>query len=347
MHIVFVVAVLTPTLRSPGSTFRLQSLHHHHHRVSELGFVNAIKAEVGEGGARTMMLYSVPALAYALYNNFAFIGLQYFDPPTYSMLGQIRICITALISRVVFTRELTGRQWIGILLLTVGCAVKEGEKLTSASAFATAPLKGYAVLLFQVLASTSAGIANEKLLKGSRGHVNVQNCYMCINSLFWNALFVAGGSLLGAGAGGGAGAGASTMAGAGRASSFSVEAFSAIVSNPFALGIMLNNALIGLAVGYFLKHLDMVLKAVAAALQIIVTVILSYNLFGTPLTPYSLASMCIISSGIWMYSVKPQLVSAAVVPQADAVAEEKVANSAGKEEKETLLDSYDQPKRND
>ena len=122
---------------------------------------------------------------------------------------------------------------------------------------------------------------------------------MCVNSLMWNAFFVAlGGNS------------------SGSVRSFSAEAISAIVSNPFALMIMLNNALLGLAVGYFLKHLDMLLKAVASAMQIIITVVVSYYVFGTALTAYSFASMCIISCGIWLYSVKPPPVVVALAAAA-------------------------------
>ena len=53
-----------------------------------------------------------------------------------------------------------------------------------------------------------------------------------------------------------------------------------------------------------LKHLDVLLKAIAGAVEIVLTVAISFILFGTPITIYSCASMAIVGSGIYVYSTK-------------------------------------------
>lgn len=175
-------------------------------------------------------MYTIPALLYAMYNNLAFVGLQYFDAPTYFILMQIRIAVTGVIAQIVFGRHLTARQWGAIGLLTFGCAVKEAGSFSGSSL--SVPVAGYLVLAFQVSCSVCAGIANEKLLKGSVGQVNVQNVYMVIMSLLWNGVFVLFQS-------------SSSSAKA----PIGVNTVTTILTNPVAVCIMLNNALIGLAVG--------------------------------------------------------------------------------------------------
>jgi drug/metabolite transporter (DMT)-like permease len=256
--------------------------------------ITGFRRELDNGGYQTLMMYAIPALLYAMYNNLAFVGLQYFDAPTYFILMQIRIAVTGLISQIVFHRQLSGRQWGAIALLTVGCAVKEAGSFSGSSL--AVPLAGYAVLMFQVGCSVSAGIANEKLLKGSKGQVNVQNVYMVIMSLLWNAVFLVLQMVFRSSS--------SPLAASSQTGGFGVGAVITILTNPTAVCIMINNAMIGLAVGYFLKHLDMLLKAIAGAVEIILTVIIAFLLFGTPITVYSFLACVLVGSGVYMFNTK-------------------------------------------
>ncbi|XP_036327421.1 UDP-galactose transporter senju-like [Rhagoletis pomonella] len=72
-----------------------------------------------------MMLYFVPAFLYCLYNNLAFINLSTFDPTTYYLLLQLRVVITGVLFQIIFKKYLTRRQWISLLLLTLGCMLKQ------------------------------------------------------------------------------------------------------------------------------------------------------------------------------------------------------------------------------
>jgi Nucleotide-sugar transporter len=91
------------------------------------------------------MLYFVPAFMYCLYNNLAFVNLATFDPTTYYLLLQFRVVITGIVfqvsfqflarewqfsyrhfslDKVLFKKQLSCKQWISLLLLTVGCMIK-------------------------------------------------------------------------------------------------------------------------------------------------------------------------------------------------------------------------------
>lgn len=118
---------------------------------------------------RQAVQYVLPAVLYCAYNNLAFVNLQHYDPPTYYVLLQFRVVIVGVLYQVLFKRILSGQQWIALLLLTVGCILKEwGARSASASASFLEgvwnPFLG--LLVIQMFCSVFAGIYNEYLLKG-------------------------------------------------------------------------------------------------------------------------------------------------------------------------------------
>ena len=69
--------------------------------------------------------YMVPALLYCFYNNLAFTNLAIFDPTTYFMFMQTRLLMTGIIYQFLFKRKLSGKQWISLLILTLGCMIQK------------------------------------------------------------------------------------------------------------------------------------------------------------------------------------------------------------------------------
>lgn len=67
----------------------------------------------------------VPATLYCFYNNLAFTNLAIFDPTTYFMFMQTRLLMTGVIYQFLFKRKLSGKQWISLLILTVGCMIQK------------------------------------------------------------------------------------------------------------------------------------------------------------------------------------------------------------------------------
>ena len=57
----------------------------------------------------------------------------------------------------------------------------------------------------------------------------------------------------------------------------------AAVCSPTVLCIVAIMSSVGLVTGFFLRHLDSVLKAVASALEVMLTMLASYLLFAIPL----------------------------------------------------------------
>ena len=102
--------------------------------------------------------------------------------------------------QILFKRSLSSKQWLSLLILTVGCMIHasgSGSEVTSDSSnnseedlvkFGT----GCVFILVQVLCSVVAGVYNEYLIKsdGADIHIMIQNVFMYLDSILCNALLL-------------------------------------------------------------------------------------------------------------------------------------------------------------
>jgi drug/metabolite transporter (DMT)-like permease len=260
--------------------------------------------------------YVVPAGLYCIYNNLVYVNLSNFDPGTYNVLVQLRIVMTGGLYQVFFARRLRRNQWAAICLICAGCMAKEAAKLREGVGGLQANLGAWCLLLVQMLCSVLAGLYNELLLKGlvtkpaprpaspggsgerggERGGgvaTNLQNAFMYFNSVLLNAAFLLWQGRFG--------------------EAVSAPNIAAICS-PTLLGVMLIMSSVGMVTGFFLKHLDSVLKAVASASEVVLTMLLSALLFGVPLDAAAATSALLVGAGVALYA-RP----APPEPKADAV----------------------------
>jgi len=244
------------------------------------------------GSLPLLLKYTVPALLYCVYNNLVYVNLGFFDPGTYNVLMQLRIVLTGVIYQVLFSKRLNRNQWISIVLIAIGCMIKEATKLSSATGV-TANLSAWLLLACQMLCSVLAGVYNEVLLKSDAGArsanikvtTNLQNAFMYFNSILCNAAFLATKGTL--------------------EDSLSPSNWAAI-SSPTVLCIIAIMSSVGLVTGYFLRHLDSVLKAIASALEVVLTTALSFACFGTPLDIFTVCSAVTVGGGVALYSRPPR-----------------------------------------
>ena len=105
--------------------------------------------------------------------------------------------------QILFKRSLSSKQWLSLLILTVGCMIHasgSGSELTSGSENSEENLEedlvkfgmGCVFILVQVLCSVVAGVYNEYLIKsdGADIHIMIQNVFMYLDSIFCNALLL-------------------------------------------------------------------------------------------------------------------------------------------------------------
>jgi len=243
-----------------------------------------------------LLLYLAPAGLYCLYNNLSFLSLTYFNPTTYFMFMQIRLLLTGVIYQIFFRKQLSVKQWISLLILTVGCIVHAGGVHSTGDSPSGSGDKGnnnifqlglgLTFILIQVLCSVIAGVYNEFIIKGEGAdiHIMIQNVFMYLDSIICNvALLSVKGELF---------------------SAFTASSLESI-NNPLVLILIINNSVLGIVTSLFLKKLNSILKAFASALELIITAVLSVPILGIPLTLNTMVALILISVAVIMYAQNP------------------------------------------
>ena len=90
-----------------------------------LGLVQAWQTFLREvlGRPEESVKLVVPAAVYAFQNNILYEALTYLDSVTYQVTYQLKILTTALFSVLVLGRALQPRQWVALVMLTVGVTI--------------------------------------------------------------------------------------------------------------------------------------------------------------------------------------------------------------------------------
>lgn len=243
---------------------------------------------------RLFALYFIPSGLYCVYNNLAFVSLINYDPTTYYILLQLRMVVTGVMYELVFKRRLTRMQWLSLVLITIGCLVKNSSHLTTSGLQSQSLIStGVFWILIQILCSCFAGVYTEFLVKdtGANVHLMVQNVFMYVDSILCN--FV--GILLFPGD-------------AESAQSFfdsPVQTFARILSDPFVFMVMLNNALCGIITSLFLKNFNSILKIFASAMELVITAVVCWLLFSIPIDSFTATAILIVSLATYIYSRNP------------------------------------------
>ncbi|XP_012222284.1 UDP-galactose transporter senju isoform X1 [Linepithema humile] len=237
---------------------------------------------------KVLLLYMVPAFLYCLYNNLAFVNLARFDPTTYYVLLQLRVVFTGIIFQVIFSKKLSGIQWVSLVILTIGCMVKHFDVNVLGSKFHVDIF--LFLMLIQTICSCLAGVYNEYLLKrqGADIDIFVQNVFMYIDSIFCNIVAIV---LL------------STFKNSVNDTFSNVEISASL--QPKVILIMLNNALVGIITSFFLKTLNSILKTFASAMELIFTATLCWILFNIPININTVISIAMVSFAVILYSRNP------------------------------------------
>lgn len=252
------------------------------------------------------LFYMIPAILYCIYNNLTYVSLSYFDPTTYYILLQFRIAVTGVIYQIIFQRLLSRAQWISLLLLTLGCIIKQMgafdlSKMKSGQVGVGSFFNGALLLIaVQILCSCLAGVYNEYLLKKQQSqpilldkeeikstevHLMIQNCFMYIDSILCNLLVVTYGH--------------SDVAA--DKPLFNFDMF----SNILVLTIICVSAFCGLSTSYFIKMFNSIMKAYTTGIELLLTAILCLWLFGTPLDSFTLISIVVISYASYLFAKNP------------------------------------------
>eukprot|EP01065_Artemidia_motanka_P050262 TRINITY_DN8557_c0_g1_i1.p1 TRINITY_DN8557_c0_g1~~TRINITY_DN8557_c0_g1_i1.p1 ORF type:complete len:375 (+),score=133.76 TRINITY_DN8557_c0_g1_i1:78-1127(+) len=258
---------------------------------------------------KLFMRYFLPALSYVVYDNLTFANLTYSDPVTYVILMQMRIGATGVMWQTFFSRPLNKNQWMAIAVLTLACMLQKGGAVLSKGSSDAETARGHLILSLgligmQIACGVFSSVFNELLLK-EKGAVgtNLQNMYMYTHSIFCNVVWL----LL---------CPSKTYCSGDLWEALSRDELLKLM-RPWVLPIGCIMAVIGIVTSLFIKYLDSVRKTIASAIEIFVDAVLSYLLFGVPLTFTTVVACGLASGGIMLYSKPVQ--APPPKPEADEV----------------------------
>lgn len=149
------------------------------------------------------------------------------------------------------------------------------------------------LMVIQTLCSCIASVYNEYLLKGkfqpqkeggTTTPLMIQNIFMYGNSVMCNMVFLAmKGEFLQA---------------------MQLNGLRSILQLKVVV-IMLNSSTNGIVTSLFLKELNAILKTFANALEIVLTAIVTFFLFGTPLDVYAVIAIVLVLAALIAYNSNP------------------------------------------
>lgn len=215
------------------------------------------------------MLFAIPAILYAVYNQLTFINLGNFDTSTFQVLMQSRVLFTGILFVVILKQRLNMWRWISLMILTAGMSIKHVRWPLDFSAYSN-PFIG--LLFLQAAVSSFSAVYSEYLLKDIKMDFFEQGFFLYSFGFVVNFLYVA---LFG----------------------IPLEFFA---HWSFVL-LVLNGIMIGVLTGLVLKYLDSVVKNFASAVEVFLTVIAGHVFLGDPLGPLDFISCCIVACAIALY----------------------------------------------
>jgi len=231
---------------------------------------------------KLFVLYLIPAGLYVLYNNLAFVSLQNFEPATYLLLMNIRTVVLGFVYQVFLNTKLSKIQWTSLIILTFACILKEitfpdsakkmAEFLENNETSSSLPVEdsksvfdvsiiSILILFVQILSSCTANVYNQILLKNKdNADLWIQNLFMYLNGFLLNLLVLVLKSFT-------------------ENSSMTPSSITHNFSAPHLL-LILNQTFLGISASMLLKYLNVIIKAFSSAVEMLVSAIAQYLVFG-------------------------------------------------------------------
>ncbi|CAB4419804.1 unnamed protein product [Rhizophagus irregularis] len=137
----------------------------------------------------TTLLFGIPAMAYFINNNLVFLILNLMNPPTFTVLSNLKILTTGLFSYIFLNRILSTTQWISLVLLFIGTTIAQIQFSSEGSFEFTSPFGFLLILIFSSI-SAGASVYTEYVMKDKFGNesINLQNIKLYLFGVLLNGL---------------------------------------------------------------------------------------------------------------------------------------------------------------
>eukprot|EP00884_Botryococcus_braunii_P003112 jgi/Botrbrau1/12801/Bobra.117_1s0017.2 len=240
---------------------------------------------------RTYLLFAVPSVIYWLHNNVQFLTLQYVDPSTYQILGNLKIVTTGLLSWIALHRNLTVLQWLALILLTIGATTSQVNTCENQDVF-TAPIQGYFFGAVSAVLSAVAAVYTEWVMKRNTDSLYWQNIQLYSLGVLFNGMGLTLADLNGGAQGG----------------MWTSRIFQGYNAVTFA--VVANLAFSGLLVSWVTKYADSIMKVYATSMAMFVTMVVSLLFFALRPGLQLILGAFTASISIVLYYISPATLSA-------------------------------------
>eukprot|EP01039_Chlorochromonas_danica_P006870 gene6870-7593_t len=128
----------------------------------------------------------LPAILYTIQNN-----LQYIieSAPLFLVLYQSKIVTTAIFFTVMLSKRLSIKEWCAILLLAIGVSIVESSQHDISPNHHASSIVGFFSVIIAILTSGFAGVYFEKVLKSSRSSIWIINVQLSMMSCSFSMMF--------------------------------------------------------------------------------------------------------------------------------------------------------------
>ncbi|XP_010895123.2 probable UDP-sugar transporter protein SLC35A4 [Esox lucius] len=228
--------------------------------------------------------YAVPAILYAVNNNLVLLMQAYMDPSSFQVLSNLKIASTALLYTFCLRKRLRSAQWLALGIL-MGAGVchsyssldLDGPGLAEDQASPRLHITAWGLVFVLVYCFISglAAVYTERVLKGQRLPLSLQNLYLYVFGVAINGVSYVSGMESGKGF---------------------LEGYSAAV-----WAIVAGQAANGLLMSVVLKHGSGITRLFVISSSMLVNALLSWALLGLQLTPLFLLPITMIGLAAYLY----------------------------------------------
>ncbi|VDM35028.1 unnamed protein product [Hydatigera taeniaeformis] len=234
---------------------------------------------------RDNLLICVPGVMYAIQNNLIYFGVSHLNPSVFQVTCQLKVFTTVLFFRVLLHRVLTPNHWIALSLLFFGVVTAQIDPSNNAKTLEgleQRPLFGLICVVTACVLSGFSGVFFELVLKSTQKTIVMRNIQLSICGIF-----------------------------ASLAQAY-LQDREVISIHGFLFGydgyvwtVILVQSLGGLLVAAVVRYADNILKTFATSVAIVLTLVASVLLFGTPLTVHLLVGNVMVITATVFYGILP------------------------------------------
>ncbi|CAL6329245.1 unnamed protein product [Bathycoccus prasinos] len=253
---------------------------------------------------KTVMLYPIPSLIFLLHQAVSFPALVLLDPTTFLVLGNLKIVITGVLTRIFLKSTSAGwtyKKWIGLILVTVGaCTTQVGKSEKTGGKwmlFQRFSAFGYFLGIGDAVLSALGGVYVEFVFKKNiNDSIHWQNLQMYAFGLLFNSARL---TYLDFRKFGGWDDDNDDSSGNEAVYAWPMTVFSG--HSFISMCVVANLAFGGLLVSHIIKNVDAIAKVFATACAMFLTPTLSFILFAHVPSPAIFGGVLIASYGMLTY----------------------------------------------